>query len=248
MKIRVLTINIHKGFSLGNRRFVLHQLRQAIQTTQADIVFLQEVIGDNSNLAAKHDNWPEQAQHEFIADSLWEHFSYSKNAFYPHGHHGNAILSRFPITFSEQVDVSTNSLEQRGFLHCRLSLPGCLEPLHCLCIHLGLFALSRRKQLRMLAEYANRCIPHSAPLILAGDFNDWCGQCVVDFISHPNLKDAAVTANGRRALTFPARIPFLPLDRIYLNGLEPISSTTYYNGIWKNLSDHAPLFVECDIS
>ncbi|MBN2809795.1 MAG: endonuclease/exonuclease/phosphatase family protein [Deltaproteobacteria bacterium] len=247
MKIHILTINIHKGFSLGNRRFILHQLREAIQTTNADIVFLQEVIGENSSLAAKHHNWPEQAQHEFIADPDWRHFSYSKNAFYPHGHHGNAILSRFPITASEQVNVSTNSFEQRGFLHCILTLPGSRLPLHCLCIHLGLFAISRRKQIRMLAAYAERYIPPEAPLIMAGDFNDWRGQCVVDFALFPGLIDAAVQASGRRALTFPAHLPFLPLDRIYINRLQALKSTTYHNGIWKNLSDHAALFVECEI-
>ena len=38
--LRILTVNIHKGFSLGNRHFVLHRLRDAIRSTHADVVFL----------------------------------------------------------------------------------------------------------------------------------------------------------------------------------------------------------------
>lgn len=38
--LRLLTLNTHKGFSSLNRRFMLHELRDAIRSTAADIVFL----------------------------------------------------------------------------------------------------------------------------------------------------------------------------------------------------------------
>ena len=44
-KINVLSYNIHKGFNLANRNFVLHKIRDTIRTHGSDIVFLQEVIG-----------------------------------------------------------------------------------------------------------------------------------------------------------------------------------------------------------
>jgi endonuclease/exonuclease/phosphatase family metal-dependent hydrolase len=246
-KLRILTINIHKGFSWGNRRFILHRLRDAIRSTEADLVFLQEVVGKNSAHAEKHVNWPDQAQHEFLADSAWKYFAYGKNAFYPDGHHGNAILSKFPFLHSEQIDTSTNSFEQRGFLYCAVEIPGGPDPLHCLCIHQGLFAVSRRKQLRMQAEYIGGRIPAGSPIIMAGDFNDWRGRGVDDFARFVGLKDAAMEANGRKARTFPARFPFLPLDRIYIRGLIAGSSTTYNRGVWKKLSDHAALFIESEL-
>jgi endonuclease/exonuclease/phosphatase family metal-dependent hydrolase len=245
--LRVLTINIHKGFSWNNRRFILHQLREAIRSTDAEIVFLQEVVGENTAHAQKHDNWPAQAQHEFLADPGWGNFAYGKNAFYPDGHHGNAILSKFAIVHSERIDISTNSFEQRGFLYCALAIPGSPRPLHCLCTHLGLFAVSRGKQLRMQADFINRCIPHDEPIILAGDFNDWRGQRVDDFALLLGLKDAAIEANGRKARTFPAAMPFLPLDRIYIRGLTVISSTTFHRDVWSKLSDHAALFAESEL-
>ena len=247
LKLRMVTINIHKGFSWGNRKFILHRLREAIRSVDADIVFLQEVVGENSAQAEKLSNWPDQAQHEFLADSQWKYFAYGKNAFYPDGHHGNAVLSKYPIVHSEQIDTSTNSFEQRGFLYCAVNIAGQKGPLHCLCIHLGLFAASRRKQLGMQADYINARIAPNEPIVMAGDFNDWSGKCVDDFARLLEMKDAAVEANGRKARTFPARMPLLPLDRIYVRGLTARTSTTYYKGVWKKLSDHAALFIESEL-
>ena len=246
-KLRIVTINIHKGFSWGNRRFILHRLREAIRSVDADIVFLQEVVGKNSTRAQEHPNWPAQAQHEFLADTVWKYSAYGKNAFYSDGHHGNAILSKFPILHSEQIDTSTNRFEQRGFLYCAVSIPGRAQPLHCLCIHLGLFAVSRRKQLRMQADYINLCIPREGPIIMAGDFNDWRGRGIDDFAQLVGMKNSSIEVTGRLARTFPARIPVLPLDRIYLRGLTAKSSKTHNKGIWKKLSDHAALFVEGEL-
>jgi endonuclease/exonuclease/phosphatase family metal-dependent hydrolase len=61
------------------------------------------------------------------------------------------------------------------------------------------------------------------------------------------MKDAATEASGRKARTFPARIPFLPLDRMYFRGLTAKSFTTLYKGVWKKLSDHAALFIESEL-
>jgi len=47
-RLRVLTINTHKGFTALNRRFILPELRSAVQATGADLVFLQEVLGSQA--------------------------------------------------------------------------------------------------------------------------------------------------------------------------------------------------------
>jgi endonuclease/exonuclease/phosphatase family metal-dependent hydrolase len=82
---------------------------------------------------------------------------------------------------------------------------------------------------------------------MAGDFNDWHGRDVDDFALLLDLKDAAMEANARKARTFPARIPFLPLDRIYIRGLTAKNAATHRTGIWKKLSDHAALAIESEI-
>ncbi|SUB17760.1 Uncharacterised protein [Pantoea agglomerans] len=95
--IKVLTINTHKGFAPFNRRFILPELRDAVRATEADVVFLQEVMGTHAIHSLNHEEWPDSPHYEFLADTIWNDFAYGRNAVYPEGHHGNAVLSRFPI-------------------------------------------------------------------------------------------------------------------------------------------------------
>ncbi|MDU7869543.1 MAG: endonuclease/exonuclease/phosphatase family protein, partial [Pantoea sp.] len=96
--IKVLTINTHKGFAPFNRRFILPELRDAVRATSADVVFLQEVMGTHAIHPLHHENWPDSPHYEFLADTMWNDYAYGRNAVYPEGHHGNAVLSRFPIS------------------------------------------------------------------------------------------------------------------------------------------------------
>ncbi|MFT4671742.1 MAG: endonuclease/exonuclease/phosphatase family metal-dependent hydrolase, partial [Pseudohongiellaceae bacterium] len=104
--INVLTLNIHKGFSSGNLRFTLEKIRAKLRASESNIVFLQEVVGENAKHKKNVTNWPVQNQFEYLADSVWSHFAYGKNAIYQHGHHGNAILSEIPFSTSQNVDIS----------------------------------------------------------------------------------------------------------------------------------------------
>jgi endonuclease/exonuclease/phosphatase family metal-dependent hydrolase len=94
--LKVATLNIHKGLSQFNRRMVIHELREGLRALAPDLVFLQEVQGVNQRHERRFATWPLAPQHEYLAGSDWQH-AYGMNAAYDHGHHGNAILSRFPI-------------------------------------------------------------------------------------------------------------------------------------------------------
>jgi len=48
--LTVLTLNVHKGFTPFNRRFILPELREAVRATGADLVFLQEVTAATSSM------------------------------------------------------------------------------------------------------------------------------------------------------------------------------------------------------
>ena len=63
-------------------------------------------------------------QYEFLADSIWPQFAYGRNMVYPKGHHGNAVMSKFPIVHFQNHDVSLPGPEKRGLLHCVLQVPG----------------------------------------------------------------------------------------------------------------------------
>ncbi|MBN1868502.1 endonuclease/exonuclease/phosphatase family protein [Candidatus Sumerlaeota bacterium] len=241
---RVLTINTHKGFSTLNRRFALHELREAIRATQADLVFLQEVSGWHHRRAQRHADWPRDPHYEFLADSIWPEFAYGRNSVYTNGHHGNAILSHYPILRSEQVDISTNAIEQKGFLHSIVDYPDAPGPLHCLCVHLGVLGRSREKQMRLLSAYIGRRIPESEPVIVAGDFNDWRGRSHRAFARPLGFVETFRHTQGRTARTFPSWMPVLGLDRIYVRGLRTTRSTVCSRHVWSRLSDHLPLMAE----
>ena len=145
--LHVATYNIHKGFSNFNRRMVVHELRDRLRNLGADVVFLQEVQGGHSRHGTRFADWPEEPQYEFLADSVWKDFAYGRNAVYDSGHHGNAMLSRYPIVRWENKDISTHALESRGLLHCEIEVEGWRSMLHCVCVHLGLTNRGRRTQL-----------------------------------------------------------------------------------------------------
>jgi endonuclease/exonuclease/phosphatase family metal-dependent hydrolase len=121
-KLNITTYNIHKGFSQFNRRMMVHELRDRLRLLGSDIVFLQEVQGLHLGHAGRHSNWPAQPQHEFLASDVWANTAYGRNVVSSHSHHGNAILSRFPIVSSQNQDVTQLRFERRGLLtRCTVS-------------------------------------------------------------------------------------------------------------------------------
>ncbi|HZH43541.1 MAG TPA: endonuclease/exonuclease/phosphatase family protein [Lysobacter sp.] len=242
-RLHVLTANIHMGFSMGQRRFVLPELRQAIASTDADVVFLQEVIGEHSGHARRHPQWPEMAHYEFLAERLWPQFAYGRNVAHPAGHHGNALLSKFPIVHQCNHDVSIAGHEPRGLLHCVLDVAGAGVPVHAVCVHLGLRERHRAHQLELLGRLLREEVPADAPLIVAGDFNDWRARGHLLLQAH-GLHEVFERAAGRLARTFPARWPLLPLDRIYLRRARATAQRVLAARPWSHLSDHAVLYAE----
>ncbi len=237
---RVLTYNIHKGFNVGNRRFVLHQIREALRTTDADVLLLQEIQGLHQRHEQKIVDWPALPQLEFIAEDVWSFCAYGKNAVYNAGHHGNAILSKQPLVQWENINVSPFPWASRSVLHGVIALPTGQE-LHVVCIHFGLIGHERRLQIKKLCERIDSHVPHDAPLIIAGDFNDWLGQADRLFHEQLDVQDVFHQTQGRYARTFPAWLPILQMDRIYYRGLTLLSCERLNHAPWQRLSDHAPL-------
>jgi len=244
---KVLTVNIHKGFTFFNRKFILPELREAVRAVGADVVFLQEVTGSSIKHPLKFDNYPDEPHYEFLADAIWSQFAYGRNAVYSNGHHGNALLSKFPIVRFENHDVSISGPERRGLLHCELQIPGRKVNVHAICVHLGLIEAHRTQQMEMLCELAHKQIPANAPLVVAGDFNDWRHRAHALLKRRAGLYEVFVQANGQAARTFPARQPLLRLDRIYVRNAISHSPIVLPSKPWSHLSDHAPLAAEIEL-
>jgi len=259
MKLRIATWNIHKGVSALGSRPRVHGIKQALSSMAADVVFLQEVQGRHDLLALKHASWPAQGQHEYLAGEA-QHSAYGKNAVYDHGHHGNALLSNFPIAAAHNHDVSDHAFEQRGILHCVLTVESL--QIHCYVIHLGLFAGSRVRQTEALIDAVRSTAPADAPLLIAGDFNDWSNalsdtlrsQLDVSEVFDHHLPSSRFGSYLRRlsgrgprkapARTFPAAMPFLQLDRVYVRGFDVLGAKVLHGASWARLSDHAPIVAE----
>ena len=239
--LHVATYNIHKGFSFFRRRMVIHDVREHLRQLNADLVFLQEVQGNHDRHARRFHNWPAQPQHEFLADSVWTDFAYGRNAVYDDGHHGNAILSRFPIVRWDNQDISAHRFESRGLLHCEIEVPGWDELLHCICVHLALTAGHRNRQMRLLQTRIEQLVPRAAPLIIAGDFNDWTQNAQQGLARSLGLREAFESMHGHPARSFPAALPLLQLDRIYVRGFNVRDARVHHGHPWARVSDHAAL-------
>ncbi len=242
--LKILSYNIHKGFSANNQQFVLRKIKHSIEAVHADLVLLQEVLGHHAKHASKVKQWPTTSQFEFLGDKLWPHYAYGKNAVYTSGHHGNAILSKYPITSWDNLDISMSRLERRGLLHAVIALPGKSESLHAICLHLGLFEWDRRKQVDLLCDRINSLVPKNAPLIIGGDFNDWRQRISPTLKKRLGVVEAFHQTDGMHARTFPAWLPVLRLDRIYLRGVEILKTRALTEAPWSELSDHVAIYTE----
>ncbi len=197
--IRVVSYNIHKGRSATGARESLSQLRLGLYGLRPDLLFLQEVQGRNHRQSVL------DAQHESLGAALGMGVCYGRNAVRTHTDHGNALLSRFDVLNYENEDVSDHRLEQRGLLHAVVDING--TDVHCIVVHLGLFAGGRSRQVNALVERIRRLVPDYAPLLIAGDFNDWNNRLAPLFVKQLSLYEVfsmAPHAAHPGPLTLPA--------------------------------------------
>ncbi len=236
--LRVATYNIHKGVQgIGPRkRLEIHNLGHAVEQLDVDIVCLQEVRKVHRRQAMHFNQWPDMAQADFLAPEGYEAI-YRTNAVTRHGEHGNAMLSRWPVVAHQHEDMSDHRFEQRGLLHSEVTFHG--VSIHVLVLHLGLIHASRQRQIAQVLRFIEREVPASAPLIVAGDFNDW-GSVVQRALAPMKL----VAFQEARYPTYPSRLPLVQLDYIYARGLRPTAVHVPSGRIWGRMSDHLPLIGE----
>lgn len=157
----------------------LSQLRLGLYGMRPDLLFLQEVQGRNQR------HFMLDAQHESLGAALNMQACYGRNAVRTHTDHGNAFLSRFPVIKFENEDVSDHRLEQRGLLHAVVLIND--REVHCVVVHLGLFGGGRTRQVQALLSRIQRMVPSDAPLLIAGDFNDWNNRLAPLFVEQLGL-------------------------------------------------------------
>lgn len=233
--LRVVTYNIHKGVrGVGPIKRAEHEnLALAMEAFDADLIFLEEVrkLYNRADLSTRMRL--QSPQSEILAPEGYIS-CYMTNAYNTLGQHGNALLSRWPVLEMRREDISNSKLEQRGLLYIKVKIEGRI--LHCIVAHLSLGQASRDWQIVRLLDMVKREIPEHDPVLIAGDFNDWNNK-----LNMAMLKAGFNTFSQPNAPTFPSFSPIWRLDRIYVRGLEPISSYVPKGKIWSRMSDHLPL-------
>lgn len=235
-KLRVLSLNVHKFVTPLSRRVFFTDLKEYLDELDLDVVCLQEF-----KTSLCEDSQIEIHTLEEFADTVWPHYSYGKNAIYDGGHHGNAILSKYPINEEKNFDISNHRLERRGVLRVNIST-GELD-VDLFCTHFDLTEWGRRRQLAHLRSFFR---DDHRPRIICGDFNDWNSKIFKE-AHQMGLKEAFHTQFQKRAKTFPAQLPLLGLDCIFYQGLKCTTAAILDTPIWKSLSDHLPLLAEFEI-
>ena len=222
-RLRVATYNIHKGVrGVGpRRRLEIHNMVLGIEALDADLVFLQEVRSMNRKAARHFPDTKIGWPKEPQADYLAPEgyeVAYRTNAVTKDGEHGNALLSRWPIGEVGHHDVSDHRFEQRGLLHVPVTWND--TAVHAIVAHFGLIHASR----------------------------DWGER--LDVLMHACSLELAIVEGdaASRRHTFPSRLPFFSMDRIYARGFRCVATSVPRGPVWARMSDHLPLVAELELA
>jgi len=235
MQFRLMTYNIHKG--IGNdRKYSLERIEEVVQGYNPDLVLLQEV--DDGVPRSRHDRQVDR----LASDLGYPHQAYQQNVHLKTGHYGNAILSRFPLSHIENIDLSVPLKKRRQALvvRCQQHFEGHVRSFLVANLHLGLAGFERKIQLRRLLRSNRMVHDHRLPMILGGDFNDVWGTLKKNILQPEGFQSAGISIR-----TFPATLPLRSLDQIFYTGkLEAYHTFAAHTKLARQASDHLPLVAD----
>lgn len=242
--MRLLTWNIHKGIGGIDRRYAPERIATVVAHYNPDVLVLQEV--DQGVPRSRHDH-----QAQWLADQLgFPHVAFGPNVRLKHGRYGNATLSHYPMTRTDNVDLTFPMKKSRGALIVDLEVPIKEHHyrVHLVNVHLGLSGLERRWQVKRLLECGRLAhLDRRSRLIIAGDTNDWMGALSEGRLGREGF--SCPTGVGRRAVrTFPAWSPAGALDKVFMRGpMRCEHSMRSRLALARRASDHLPLILDLRI-
>jgi endonuclease/exonuclease/phosphatase family metal-dependent hydrolase len=204
--VRAATYNIHYGYDTHWRHTLEAQAR-AIESSGADIVFLQEV--DAGRLTSYG-----------VDNALWLGWRLGmRPVFAPalEGLSGVALLTRLPVTESAWW-LLPSELEQTSIAHARIAVPtGSLDAYG---LWLGLDEAERMRQI----EAALTIIGDSDMVLLGGDMNAEPGSPVYQALLQAGFVDPFVVTGNLPAYSDPAIDPHKRIDYVWVRGLAPVEA------------------------
>lgn len=223
--LTVATWNMQKGFGMDFRRDPGRSSR-VIAALDADILALQEADRRFRTRAGVLD-----------LDALRDQTGLTpvpipaRTGIHAHGWHGNLLLTRA----SEVQEVRTlrlSGIEPRGAVIADLVHAG--RPLRIIAVHMGLL---RRARAAQAIELAQEITEDTRPTLLLGDLNEW--RHGANSALAPLYDRFAHAASGN---SFPAPMPLLPLDRIFISTRpRAVEVTIHDTAPARHASDHLPL-------
>jgi endonuclease/exonuclease/phosphatase family metal-dependent hydrolase len=226
---RLMTYNIHQGFDAGQIPS-LEGLVDTISAEQPDVVCLQEVAR----------GWMIDEQHDslsVLADRLGMRYAFIPNI---GDLHGNAVLSRFPMTDVRLVHYAIEpgiKHQPRGVLFVRTGgvLLGCT---HLDELSDGTFV--RQEQVRTII----REIGDASPVIVAGDLNATPGEIEVRLLNEFGLDDLGAAAGPTTTMDDPQK----RIDYIWGIGVVGSQAHSLDVDVAMKASDHRPLIVNVTVT
>jgi endonuclease/exonuclease/phosphatase family metal-dependent hydrolase len=241
VKLRVLSYNIHKCIGGVDRRYEPSRIIEVIRKLDADLVMLQEV-----------DDGAKRTNHHRQVDVIGDELGLRYRTWFPNvgvrggGHYGNAILSRFPLIESKNIDLTLRFKKARSVLHAvirvrqRVADDEIDRTVHLFNMHLGLARYERKIQLRRFLESDPFTNLHAdTPIVVGGDLNDVYGGL------GELLVPSGFAGVERRPRTFPAWGPLRALDAIFVRGaVDFLDLARCDSDLARRASDHRPLLAQ----
>jgi endonuclease/exonuclease/phosphatase family metal-dependent hydrolase len=237
VKLRVISYNIHKCIGGVDRKYQPERTAEVLRKLDADVLLLQEV-----DAGVRRSNGDRQAE------LLGELCGMRHHSWYPNvdinggGQYGNAILSKYPLIESSNIDLSIRFKKARSVLHgvIRVRHDDVDRTVHVFNMHLGLARFERRIQLRKFLDCHPFANLHSdTPIVVGGDLNDVYGGL------GELLRPSGFRGIEKRPLTFPAWGPIRPLDAIFVRGtMDFLKLSRCESELARRASDHRPLVAD----
>ena len=223
--LRLLTWNLH-GFVGSDGVHDPERICRIVREIAPDIAAFQEVDirGVDADAALTE---------KTLRNSVGPHGASAWSIAEPGRRYGLMLASRLPLAQADIHDLSVERREPRRAIETRIDHPD-LPALRIVATHLGLAFRERREQHARLHRIIGR--DDGVPVAVMGDFNNWIFERRIGGL-------AGIMPERTRQRTWPARLPFLPLDRVWLRPAGLLRRSRRYRK-HRAASDHLPLVAE----